>query len=66
MVSEIKFTIVEDGKDMSTVLRGTEDYDLEALADILTGMYALESDGGYYATAKKMIKGGCNKLINSI
>lgn len=66
MVTKIKFSFVEDGKEITGILKGTEDYDLEVLADILTGMHAIESDGSYYSMAKKMVVDSCNKLKNYI
>lgn len=66
MVTKIQFTIIEDGKEYNGLLTGTEDYDLEHIADILTGMHAIESDNRYYNTGKKMIVKGCKNLMNSI
>lgn len=66
MVTKIQFTIIEDGKEYNGLLTGTEDYDLEHIADILTGMHAIESDDKYYKTAKEMIVKGCKNLMNSI
>ena len=66
MVTEIKFSFVEDGKEITGILTGTEDYDLEPIADILTGMHAIESDNRYYKTAKRLIENGCKNLMKSI
>lgn len=66
MVSKIRFTIVEGGKEMDGILDYTdiEDQELEHLADILTGMYALTKGG--YNGAKEMVTKACKNLINSI
>lgn len=66
MVSKIRFTIVEDGKEMDGMLDygDIEDQELEHLADILTGMHALTKGG--YKGAKEMISKACKNLINSI
>ena len=66
MVSMIRFTIVEDGKEMDGILsyNDIEDQELEHLADILTGMHALTKGG--YKGAKEMVTKACNNLINSI
>ena len=66
MVTEIKFSIIEDGKNMGAALNGTEDYDLESLADILTGMYMMENDSRRYNSGKNMVVKACKNLINSI
>lgn len=66
MVSKIRFTIVEDGKEMDGMLDygDIEDQELEHLADILTGMFAMSNRG--YKGAKEMISKACKNLINSI
>lgn len=66
MVSKIRFTIVEDGKEMDGILDygDIEDQELEHLADILTGMHALTKGG--YKGAKEMIAKACKELVNSI
>lgn len=66
MVSKIRFTIVEDGKEMDGMLDygDIEDQELEHLADILTGMHALTKGG--YKGAKEMISKACKNLVNSI
>lgn len=66
MVTDIKFSIIEDGKNMSATLNGTEDYDLEALADILTGMYMMENDSRRYNSGKNMVIKSCKKLMDNI
>lgn len=66
MVTKIQFTIIEDGKEYNGLLTGTEDYDLEHIADILTGMHVIESNDKYYKTAKGMIVKGCKNLMNFI
>ena len=66
MVSKIKFTIVEDGKEMDGILdyNDIEDQELEHLADILTGMFAMSNRG--YKGGKEMVVKACKNLINSI
>lgn len=66
MVSNIRFTIVEDGKEMDGILdyNDIEDQELEHLADILTGMHALTNSG--YKGGKEMVTKACKNLINSI
>ena len=66
MVSKIRFTIVEDGKEMDGILdyNDMEDQELEHLADILTGMFAMSNRG--YKGGKEMVTKACKNLINSI
>ena len=66
MVSKIRFTIVEDGNEMDGMLdySDIEDQELEHLADILTGMFAMSNRG--YKGGKEMVVKACKNLINSI
>ena len=66
MVTDIEFTIIENGEEMNAILSNDQTYDLEALADILTGMFVMETDKDRYESAKRMIIHGCKNLMKSI
>ena len=68
MVSQIKFSFVEDGKTFGEVLKSTdvEDKELDYFADILTGMWIMGNNHKSYESAKKMVIENCKKLISSL
>ena len=68
MVSQIKFSFVEDGKTFGEVLKSTdfEDKELDYIADILSGMWVIGNNHKNYESAKKIVIENCKKLIKSL